>query len=185
MRDPQETVTRHFGESLFTAQQLFGSEPHRATLPELTGSNDSPQSTRRTLSATPHVLDLGSGAGFPGLPIKIWAPTIRLTLVESNQKKATFLREVVRALGLADVAVFNAPAEEFTDAADVVTMRAVERFESILPIAARLVRPGGRIALMIGEKQFSSAKRILNDVEWGNLRSIPQSESRVVVIGHS
>ena len=57
-----------------------------------------------------HVIDVGSGAGFPGLPTKIWAPHIRLTLIEANQKKATFLREVVRHLGLANVDVFAARA---------------------------------------------------------------------------
>src|SRR5947209_1896170 len=67
VRQPEEMVTRHFGESLFGAQHLF---------PPGVGASI--------------VLDVGSGAGFPGLPIKIWAPTIRLTLIESNHKKATF-----------------------------------------------------------------------------------------------
>ena len=57
------------------------------------------------------VLDLGSGAGFPALPIKIWAPHIHLTMIESNQKKATFLREAARALKLTDVNVIAERAE--------------------------------------------------------------------------
>ena len=83
--------------------------------------------------------DVGSGAGFPGLPLKLWAPHISLTLIESNQKKATFLREVTRALKLTDVLIQTARAETLTGVAfDLVTLRAVERFESILSLAARL-----------------------------------------------
>src|SRR5712692_5064663 len=54
-------------------------------------------------STAPHVLDIGSGAGFPALPLKLWAPHIHLTLIESNHKKATFLREVTRALTLTNI----------------------------------------------------------------------------------
>jgi len=60
---------------------------------------------------SPLVLDLGSGAGFPALPLKIWAPEIRLTLIESNHKKAAFLREVIRSLTLTNVNVIAARAE--------------------------------------------------------------------------
>src|SRR6476660_7599438 len=82
IRAPEEIVTRHFGESIFAARQLF-------PLPEVEAGR------------TAQVIDIGSGAGFPGLPAKVWAPHIHLTLIESNQKKATFLLEVVRHLGLA------------------------------------------------------------------------------------
>ena len=84
-------------------------------------------------STTPHVIDVGSGPGFPGLPIKMWAPHVHLTLIESNSKKATFLREVVRNLRLTGVDVFASRANLFTGSrGDVVTLRAVERFGSIL-----------------------------------------------------
>jgi len=87
-----------------------------------------------------HVLDIGSGAGFPGLPVKIWAPAVRLTLVESNHKKAAFLREVARALTLTDVNVMTERAEALRlPPAQLVTLRAVERFEAILPLAARFL----------------------------------------------
>ena len=86
------------------------------------------------------LIDLGSGAGFPGLPIKLWAPDLRITLIESNQKKSTFLREAdLRALTLMNVDVFSARAEDFPAQASVVTLRAVERFEDVLPTATRLV----------------------------------------------
>ena len=121
---PEEIVTRHFGESLFAARILFPSPGSEASPPV-------------------HLADVGSGAGFPGLPIKIWAPQIHLTLIESKQKKATFLRETIRALALPDAEVFAGRAEEFPAASsDVVTLRAVERFEDALPLAAALLRPG-------------------------------------------
>ena len=67
-------------------------------------------------SHPPLVVDIGSGAGFPGLPIKIWAPDIHLTLIESTYKKATFLREVIRALTLTDADVFVGRAEAYPPA---------------------------------------------------------------------
>ena len=93
------------------------------------------------------------------MPIKIWAPEITLTLIESNQKKATFLREVTRALTLTNINVFSGRAEHYpTPGVDVVTLRAVERFESILPIATNLVAPKGRLALLISKAQLATAQ---------------------------
>src|SRR4051812_14340378 len=86
IRDEQEIVTRHFGESLFAARHLF---PRCSSVPPVV----------KALK----VADVGSGAGFPGIPIKVWAPEIELTLIESNHKKATFLKEVTRALTLTNI----------------------------------------------------------------------------------
>jgi len=170
VRTPEEIVTRHFGESLFAAQQLFS------------GSRASAQ--RDVASNVSTVVDVGSGAGFPGLPVKIWAPEIRFTLIESNHKKATFLREVVRALGLKNVEVFAGRAEAFPAAsADVVTLRAVERFNNAMPIAAGLVRPGGRLAVLIGESQIEQARIAVESLHWQAPVSIPLSNSRVVLVG--
>ena len=118
LRTPEAMVERHFGESLFAARHLLARDSAK------------------------DVIDVGSGAGFPGLPIKYWAPCVPLTLIEGHGKKATFLREVCRALPhLADVAVLNTRAESLTDyRAELVTLRAVERFDQVLPAAARLVK---------------------------------------------
>jgi 16S rRNA (guanine527-N7)-methyltransferase len=142
IRDPEQIVTRHFGESLFLARNLFVGT-----------------------AAVPSTLaDLGSGAGFPGIPIKLWAPSIALTLIESNHKKAAFLREIARSLTLTDIDIQNARAETLPPAAfDVVTLRAVERFEGALPVAARLLKPQGRLALLIGSAQISQARSLLPD----------------------
>ena len=163
VRAPEAIVTRHFGESLFLARHLF-PQPASATAAKVT--------------------DVGSGAGFPGLPIKIWAPDIHLTLIEANHKKATFLREVARAIILTNVNVFAGRAETFT-AADsaVVTLRAVERFEAALPAAARLVAPQGHLALLIGSSQVSCVHELASGFRWNDPLPIPKSAQRVLLLG--
>ena len=164
VREPEAIVTRHFGESLFAAARLFPLDS--------------------ASSGKPKVVDVGSGAGFPGLPIKIWAPQIHLSLIESNQKKATFLREITRNLRFTDVDVFAGRAEDFPPAsAEVVTLRAVERFAAALPTAASLVRTSGRIALLVGRGQIASAKEVAPSFTWGEPISVPRSSSRVLLIG--
>lgn len=163
VRKPEDIVARHFGESLFAAQHLFPTQ----------------------LSANEEVIDFGSGAGFPGLPMKIWAPNLRLTLIESNLKKATFLREAVRKLALNEVEVFCERAEKYASDADVVTLRAVEHFEEALPVAVRLVRSGGRLALLIGEGQIIRARDLTSGVVWEDPLEIPFSSRRVLLIGKS
>ncbi|MBI1739571.1 MAG: 16S rRNA (guanine(527)-N(7))-methyltransferase RsmG [Candidatus Koribacter versatilis] len=175
VRHPDEIVTRHFGESLFLARHLFPGEKHVGTA--------APGCPAERSSAA--VLDIGSGAGFPGLPLKIWAPAISLTLVESNHKKAAFLREVIRALTLTDVNVITARAETLPGAlppADVVTLRAVERFDSILPVALRLLAPTGRLALLIGSAQLPTLATLAHTLRWQPPIPIPQSHSRVLSI---
>ncbi len=162
IRDPEDIVTRHFGESLFVARHLFPDRIHLGTATALA--------------------DLGSGAGFPGLPIKLWAPHISLTLIESNHKKATFLREVTRALTLTDVNIQNARAEALAASAfQVVTLRAVERFESVLPVAASLVAPSGSLALLIGRTQAHQARHLLPNLAWNGPVPIPNSNSRILL----
>jgi 16S rRNA (guanine527-N7)-methyltransferase len=163
IRDPEQIVTRHFGESLFGARMLLGDF-------------DSAQ-----VSVT--LADIGSGAGFPGIPLKLWMPQIHLTLIESQNKKATFLREVIRALKLDVAEIFCGRAEDWAKTADLVTLRAVEKFEQVLPVAASLVIPGGRLGLFIGEKQLTKAHEILGEpFAWRDPVAIPQSDDRVVAI---
>ncbi|HTD97123.1 MAG TPA: 16S rRNA (guanine(527)-N(7))-methyltransferase RsmG [Edaphobacter sp.] len=113
IRDPEEIVRRHFGESLFAAQHLSSPDKLPATL-----------------------LDLGSGAGFPGLPIALLHPEITITLAESQNKKATFLREVVRTLNL-PVEVWPARAESLppTRRFHTVTLRAVDNMAAAVAAA--------------------------------------------------
>jgi len=201
IRDPEEIVTRHFGESLFAASHLFPVpapvSPVSSVVKAL-GSTIDVDSERKEASAPANVLnenlfvstrstlaDIGSGAGFPGLPIKLWAPHISVTLIESNHKKAAFLREVTRALTLTDVNIQTARAETLTGSAyDVVTLRAVEHFESILLTAAALVAPAGRLALLIGAPQVNQARSTLPGFTWSEPVPIPHSRARVLLIGN-
>jgi 16S rRNA (guanine527-N7)-methyltransferase len=160
IRTPEEIATRHFGESLFAARYLLPKENRPAS-----------------------AMDVGSGAGFPGLPMKICCPNLALTLIESNGKKATFLREVSRALELDGVEVLSRRAEDIKTQTDLVTQRAVERFVSILPVAERLMRPGGALALLIGSSQEEVAKRQLPNLRWQPAVPVPESQSRVLLVG--
>lgn len=201
----EEIVTRHFGESLFTARHLF---PYRQAPDATKAPEDAPLLSRNLRQAcpersrrggefdfrinptekatehgVPRVSDIGSGAGFPGIPIKLWSPEVHLTLIESNHKKATFLREITRALTLTDVNIQNTRAQSLRGVSfDVVTLRAVERFESILPTAAIMVSPGGRLALLIGHAQLAKAISALPTLTWSAPLHIPKSQSRVLAI---
>ena len=164
IRDPEDIVTRHFGESLFAARHLFPRSPQSAREQDV------------------RLADVGSGAGFPGIPIKLWAPQISLTLIESNQKKSTFLREITRALTLTHVDIQNARAETLPEKSfDVVALRAVERFEDILPIAANLVASAGRLVLLISSAQLPQAQQSLPNLSWSTPQPVPQSRSRILI----
>ncbi len=158
VREPREMVTRHFGESYFVAEILRSYAPA-------------------------NMIDLGAGAGFPGIPIAIVMPETQVTLVESSQKKSTFLKEVIFALKLKNAAVFNGRAENYEHKASLVTMRAVENFERVLPTAVTLVDQKGHIALMIGEGQIMRARNLARELEWGNPVDIPGGHSRVLMVG--
>jgi 16S rRNA (guanine527-N7)-methyltransferase len=168
IRTEEEIVTRHFGESLFLAQQL-----------SLT-SNWQPATGNR-------VLDIGSGAGFPALPLKIWAPEIHLTLIESNNKKSAFLKEVSRALTFTNINVISERAEDISARpdrphAEVVTLRAVEHFEAILPQALKFLAGQSTLALLIGASQLPKLIP-KTSLKWRTPIPIPNSSARVLLLG--
>jgi 16S rRNA (guanine527-N7)-methyltransferase len=193
IRNEEEIVTRHFGESLFAARHLFPLYPVPTSVspvpPVVKDSDvdvdvDVDVAEARSPKAAARVADVGSGAGFPGIPTKLWAPDIALTLIESNQKKATFLREITRVLTLTDINIQNVRAEALPPSSfGVVTLRAVERFETILPTAARLIEPGGRLALLIASSQQEATLSTLPNVTWDPPIPIPLSQSRHLLIG--
>ncbi|MGA8938340.1 MAG: 16S rRNA (guanine(527)-N(7))-methyltransferase RsmG [Acidobacteriaceae bacterium] len=135
IREPEEIVRRHFGESLFAGLQIGSRQEAGATL-----------------------LDFGSGAGFPGLPIQLLRPEMRVTLAESQGKKASFLREVVRTLGLT-TEVWAGRVEAMPEAAgaarqfDSVTLRAVDNMEKAMMEARLRVRSGGWLVALTTEMQ--------------------------------
>jgi 16S rRNA (guanine527-N7)-methyltransferase len=121
IRDPEGIVCRHFGEGLFCGLELAKRLPTAST-----------------------VLDFGSGAGIPGLPIQLIQPEFRVTLAESQGKKASFLREAVRTLELptevwAERVESMPPDQRF----NAVTLRAVDNMELALATARERVAPKG------------------------------------------
>ena len=128
VREPAEMVRRHFGESVFAGCRLG----------EIVG-------------AGAEVLDLGSGAGFPGVPIQLLLPSVRVVLAESQGKKVAFLREVVRTLGLG-CEVFGGRVESMEAGRyfDAVTMRAVDKMEAMVGVGLSRVRAGGVLLEMTG-----------------------------------
>jgi 16S rRNA (guanine527-N7)-methyltransferase len=95
--------------------------------------------------------DLGSGAGLPGIPLAIALPRCRFTLAEARSKRSAFLELAVERLGLANVAVHAGDAESLPAGADVITARAFAPLPRTWPLAARLLRAGGRLIYFAGE----------------------------------
>lgn len=153
IREPEEIVQRHFGESVFAGLQLLQYAPGAVT-----------------------VLDFGSGAGFPGLPMQLAVPQLRVTLAESQGKKAAFLRETVRVLGVPTI-LWPRRVESMPDDQrfDVVAMRAVDKMDEAIPLAQARVAAGGRLLILGGTAladSFPGAKVI----------DVPVSAHRKLVI---
>lgn len=159
VRDPRQWVELHVAECLRCAQQI---PPGVMAL-----------------------LDFGSGAGLPGIPIALARPEITVTLAESQQKKATFLREAVRVLHLPQSAVCSGRVEEMTAGRvfDVVALRAVDQMERALPAAVRRVASGGWCTVLTTEPEVESLQRALPEVLWGEADRIPGSRQRVILLG--
>jgi 16S rRNA (guanine527-N7)-methyltransferase len=218
IREDEEIVTRHFGESLFMARHLFPEQVARTLLsanadsaqsPEDSQPNCHPERSRVASEARdpakskdpypspdpeqlhkhpdqPRVIDIGSGAGFPALPLKIWAPEIHLTLIESNHKKCAFLREAIRALTLTDVNVMTARAETVASSpnhpeAEVVTLRAVEDFNTVLTTATAFLTDQAKLALLITTAQLP---KVMDGtmLRWRPPLPIPLSKTRILSI---
>ena len=117
------------------------------------------------------LLDLGSGAGFPSIPLKLAHPEITVTLVESTKKKASFLRHIIRMLKLAGINVVDKRTEEITDLLlatfDVVTARAFADIGTALAAGTPFLKQGGLMVLSrgpeesLGEQQMARAGVVL------------------------
>lgn len=103
----------------------------------------------RVISPNDNIMDIGSGAGFPGIPLKIVYPQLILTLVESQRKRCSFLEAVVSNLVLQDTRVINERAEKISPEprVGVVILRAVSNIKSCLDLAVRFLEEGGKVLL--------------------------------------
>jgi len=123
------------------------------------------------------VADVGSGAGLPGIPIKIVRPDVRMTLIESRAKRTSFLAAAVRELGLQTTEVVTSRVEEVARGRagefDAVVMRCAGEFSSLARATARLVRPGGVLAAS-GPPQ----PRRLDHGDWVSVPGIHQGQVR-------
>lgn len=128
------------------------------------------------------LLDLGSGAGFPGVPISICRPELDVTLAESQNKKAAFLNEVVRQLEL-KVRVFSGRAETITASFDCVCLRAVDRMEQAIKTGVGLLNHQG-LLLVMTTLQSEDAIRFIPGVAWNRAVQLPGSTQRIALLGN-
>jgi 16S rRNA (guanine527-N7)-methyltransferase len=157
--NPPEILKFHFGESIFATHDVNFDKSRLA--------------------------DVGSGAGFPGLPLAMVVPGLDVTLIESNAKKCAFLSEVVRELQLPNVTVFRGRMEDFPSdlgSLNLVAARALGQHTELLAWAKEILAAGGKVILWLGEadcREFS-----LNpDWRWESPELIPGSERRYLLVG--
>jgi 16S rRNA (guanine527-N7)-methyltransferase len=159
IRDPLEILHRHFCESMYGA----------IAVPVKFG----------------RLADIGSGAGFPGIPLKLLQPEMELFLVESNIKKGTFLAEVVRELELANARVLISRYEELSEELaplDYVSSRALGEFGPFLEWAASERLSAGRTLLWIGGRDLDEARKS-PFWDWQEPIPVPQSLRRYLLVG--
>jgi len=157
--EPIEILRLHFGESLFAISALSIREGRLA--------------------------DIGSGAGFPGLPIRMAAPHVDLTLVEPNVKKATFLSEVTRLLKFDRVTVFRGRMQDLPRTAplfDFITARALGKHEELVEWSKPHLAKNGKLVLWLGEEDARAISRIPT-LAWQPPIHIPVSKKRVLLAG--
>jgi len=159
IRDPLEILYRHFCESMFAAGAIPVDKGRLA--------------------------DIGSGPGFPGIPLKIARPELELCLVESNIKKGTFLAEVVRELQLMNTRVLISRYEELGEEIsplDYVCSRAVGEFEPFLEWAGSEKVQARQVILWIGGRDLEEVQKS-KDWEWREPILIPKSLQRYLLVG--
>jgi len=159
IRDPLEILHRHFCECMFAAESV-------------------PIECGR-------LADVGSGAGFPGLPLKIMRPELEIFLIESNLKKATFLAEVIRELALVKTRVIVGRYEDLGEELaplDFVCSRALGDFDAFLKWAASETLAAKRVVLWVGGRDLEEIRR--NTLwTWREPITVPQSLRRYLLVG--
>jgi len=164
VRDPDDLLARHFVESIACAHALPAGI--------LT------------------LLDFGSGAGFPGIPIALCRPEITVTLAESQGKKAAFLQEALRVLNLSArspaVRIHADRAESLSETFDCVTLRAVDHMESAIAAATRLVTPEGWLAPLTTRSGLPALQGAAGTrFHWQEPVPLPGSDARILALGRA
>jgi 16S rRNA (guanine527-N7)-methyltransferase len=158
VRSPVDILRFHFGESLFAISA--------------TGIGDG------------RLADVGSGAGFPGVPLAMARPALDVTLVESSAKKAAFLGELQRGLGLKNVHVFHGRNDTLdqTEVFGYVTARGVGGYADLLEWTKMRLAPDGRLLLWLGERQVREVVGCPG-WEWQDRLPIPRTKARLILLG--
>lgn len=158
--DPEEIVRFHFGESIFAFSVMNA------------GGNG-------------RLADVGTGAGFPGLALKLADETISVSLIESNKKKCVFLHEVIRRLSVNDAKVIAArfeSAEIQPESLSFVTCRALGGHAPLLEWAREKLKPSGSVVLWLGDEDAKRVSRRLG-WQWERPVLIPDTRGRYIVKG--
>jgi len=138
--------------------------------------------TRALPGGVATLLDFGSGAGLPGIPIAICRPEIAVTLAESQNKKAAFLQEAIRELGIS-AKVHAGRAEALRTEFDCVVLRAVDKMPKAVAAAVKLVGPGGWLALMTTGTELEKLKAAAGpEFSWPQLLPLPDSSDRLLAL---
>jgi 16S rRNA (guanine527-N7)-methyltransferase len=159
--DPLEVLRFHFGESMFAASSIANRNGRLA--------------------------DVGSGAGFPGIPLKLALPALEVILIESNAKKAAFLAEAIRELGLERTEIYRGRFEDFRAEGpefDFVTARAIGRHEELIKWAFGAIKFGGNLILWLGADDAAQVM-LKKPWRWSKPLPIPWSHSRTILVGFS
>ena len=157
--DPIEILKLHFGESIFAVSQVNFDQSRLA--------------------------DVGSGAGFPGIPLAMAIPSLDVTLIESNSKKCAFLSEVVRELRLPNVKVLRERMENVDSGQhpfDFIAARALGHHNELLAWARKNVSASGNVVLWLGDVDSRELSR-KTDWSWQAPKLIPGSDRRYLLVG--
>jgi len=157
--DPEDLLRFHFGECMFAA----------SAVPLRDG----------------RLADVGTGAGFPGIPLKLLNPDLQLVLIESNAKKAAFLSECIRQIGISGAEVYRGRFEDFPSKAapfDFVAARALGAYPALAKWSRAMLAPGGKLVLWLGERDSIEMSRDAL-LQWHEPIPIPGSDRRTILIG--
>jgi len=161
IRDEEGILSRHFLESILCARAL-PDDLHT-------------------------LLDYGSGAGFPGIPIALMQVNLLVTLAESQNKKASFLREAVRTLGLT-TKVHSGRAEDLKERFDCITLRAVDKMEKAVPAAINLLSANGWLAVLTTREEAPAIQTLVSQsarIDWKPIQPLPPASNRVLLLGQT
>ena len=163
--EPRDVITKHFLDSLTLVMVLPEISRNQETAGQKEDISGGPESLKRTAGQSLTIADLGTGAGFPGIPLKIAFPELTVTLMDSLGKRVRFLDEVIRELELKNITAIHGRAEDigrnpdYREKYDLCVSRAVANMSVLAEYCLPLVKVGG---LFIAYKSEQAEDEILH-----------------------